>query len=107
MNPAVGGFGDFLTVGDENDGGFFPAGEGGKEVDHSGARGGVEIPRGFIGKEDGGAVHEGAGEGGALELAAGELVGAVMGTVGQTHGIEEVAGPGFTQRVRSAGEKKR
>jgi hypothetical protein len=39
-------------------------------------------------------------------LAAGELVGAVMGAVGQTHGLEEVAGPAFAQRIGPAGQKK-
>jgi hypothetical protein len=105
-NPAVGGFGHLLAVGDEDDGGFFLPGEGSEEIDDDGAGGGVEIAGGLVGEENGGAVHEGAGESGTLELAAGELVGAVMGAVGQTDGLEEAVGADFAGGVGAAGEEK-
>ena len=105
-DPAVGGGGDLRAVGDQDDGGFFAAGEGGEEVDHGGAGGGVEIPGGFIGQENRGAVDEGAGEGGALHLATGELVRAVMATVRESDGFKKVAGPSFTGGIGPTGQKQ-
>jgi len=81
-DAAVGGGGNFGAVGDEDDGGFLLAGEPSDEFDDGGAGGGVEVARRFIGEENGGLMNEGAGEGGALKLAAGELVGSMMGSVG-------------------------
>ena len=105
-DPAVGGFGHLLAVCDEDDGGFFPVGQNGEQVNDRGTGGGVEVAGGFVGKKDGGAVNEGAGEGGALELAAGELVGAVMSAIRQADGVEEVAGSGFAERIGPAGEEE-
>ena len=42
------------------------------------ARAGVQVPRGFIGQNQGGLVHKSAGDGHALLLAAGELAGKMM-----------------------------
>ena len=39
---------------------------------------GVEVAGGFVGEDDGGLVDEGAGDGDALALTAGELVGLVV-----------------------------
>jgi len=103
---AIGSLGHLLAVGDEDHGGFFPAGENREQVNDLGAGGGVEISGGFVGEENGGAVHEGAGESGTLELAAGKLVGAVMGAVGQTDGLEEVPGSGFAERIGPAREEE-
>ena len=69
----------------------------------------VEVAGGFIRDDDGGAAHEGAGDGDALLLAAGHLGGAVTQSIrdaqggddevepsllgggpGQTHGQEDV-----------------
>ena len=105
-DPSVSGLGHLLAVGDENDGGFFPSGENGDQVNYCGAGGGVEISGGFVGEKDRGAVNEGTGQGGALELAAGKLVGSVMGAIGQTHGVEEVAGSGFAQGIGPAGKEE-
>lgn len=80
-DAAVGGGGNFLAVGDEDDGGFLLAGKPGDEFDDGGAGGRVEIARGFIGEKNGGLMNEGPGEGGALKLAAGELVRSMMGAV--------------------------
>ena len=81
-DAAIGGGGDIDAVGDQDHGGLFPAGEGGEEIDHGGAGSGVEIAGGLVGEEDGRAVDESAGEGGALHLAAGELMGSVKAPVG-------------------------
>ncbi len=55
---------------------------------------GVEVAGGFVGEEEGGAVDEGAGDRGALELAAAELVGEVGGAVSDANETEELVGPG-------------
>ena len=81
-DAAIGGGGDIGAVGDKDHGGFFPAGEGGEQFDHSSAGSRIEIPGGLVSKEYGRAMDEGAGEGGALHLAAGELMGSVKAPVG-------------------------
>ena len=83
LDLAIGGGGNRLTVGDKKDGGFFFASEASDEFDDGVTGGGVEITGGFIGEKDGGLVDEGAGDGGALKLSAGELVGAVVGAIGE------------------------
>ena len=85
-DTSVGSGSDFRAMSDQDDGGFLLAGEPGDEFDDGGAGGGVEVARRFIGEENGGLMNEGAGEGGALKLAAGELVGSMMGSVGQSDG---------------------
>ena len=98
-DAAVGGGGDRLAVGDKENGGFFFASEAGDELDDGGTGGGVEIAGGFIGEKDGGLVDEGAGDGGALELSARELVGAMVGAVGKMDGGEEFAGAGASDGI--------
>jgi hypothetical protein len=68
-------------VGNKDHGGLFPAGEGGKQFDHSSAGSGIEIPGGFVSQEYRRAMDEGAGEGGPLQLAAGKLVRAMVAAV--------------------------
>ena len=51
-------------------------------------------------------MDERAGEGGALHLAAGELVGSVKAAVGQADGFKKVPGSVFAQRVRPAREQE-
>ena len=105
-DAAVGSLGHLLAVGDEDDRSFFPAGEGGEEVDDGGAGGGVKISGGLVGEEDGRAVNKGASECSALHLTAGELVGAMMHAVGQSNGFEEVAGPGFANPIDPTGKEE-
>ena len=105
-DAAVGGGGNFGAVGDEDDGGFLLAGEPGDEFDDGGAGGGVEVARRFIGKENGGLMNEGAGEGGALKLAAGELVGSMMGPVGESDGGQQFLGTLAGLSVDSAGKEE-
>jgi len=94
-DPAIGGSGNFFAVGDENDGGFFFSGELGDEIDDHGAGGGVEIAGGFVGEKDGGLVDQGAGEGGALELASRKLMRPVMGAIAKADGREKLTGTGM------------
>src|ERR1700739_3666987 len=49
---------------------------------------GVEVSGGFVGEDDGGAIDEGAGDGDALGLSAGELVGLVVHAVFEIDGAE-------------------
>lgn len=82
-----------VVVGDQDGRGGPVAGEAGDQVDDGGAAFLVEGAGGFVDQEHGGVVHQGAGDVDALALAAGELVGAACGLVGQTDGIEQVHGP--------------
>lgn len=86
-------------MGNEDNGSFFVAGELGEKLNDDGAGSGVQITGGFVGKDDGGAMDEGAGYGGALELAAGKLVGTVVSAVGELNGVEEFASASTGGRV--------
>jgi hypothetical protein len=105
-DAAIGGGGNFGAVSDEDDGGFLLAGEPGDEFNDGGAGGGVEVARRFIGEENGGLMNEAAGEGGALKLAAGELVGSMMGSVGQSDGGQQFLGTLAGLSVDSARKKE-
>ena len=106
-DPAIGGSGNFFAVGDEDDGGFFFSGELGDEIDDHGAGGGVEIAGGFVGEKDRGLVDEGTGEGGSLELSTGQLVGAMVGAVGELDGFKEIVGTVTSRGVYTSGEEER
>jgi hypothetical protein len=73
----VGVFGDVGLVGDEDDGVALGLEivEEGHDLD---AGLGVEVAGGLVGEDDGGVVDQGAGDGDALALSAGELVGLVV-----------------------------
>jgi hypothetical protein len=105
-DPAIGGSGNFFAVGDENDGGFFFSGELGDEIDDHGAGRGVEIAGGFVGEKDRGLVDEGTGEGGSLELSTGQLVGAMVGAVGELDGFKEIVGTVTSRGVYTSGEEE-
>ena len=53
---------------------------------------GVKIPRGFIGKQKGGPIHQGSSHCDALPLPARELVGLVVHSVGQSYAGQRVGG---------------
>jgi hypothetical protein len=99
LDLAIGGGGNRLTVGDEEDGSFFFASEASDEFDDGVTGGGVEIAGGFIGEKNRGLVDEGAGDGGALKLSSRELVGAVVGAIGEMDGGEEFAGAGTGEGI--------
>lgn len=103
---AIGGGGDAVAMSDEDNCGFFISGKLGEELNHDGAGGGIEVAGGFIGEEDGGAVDEGAGDGGALELAARELVRTMVGAIAQTDSGEEFMGAGFGGGGNATGEEE-
>jgi hypothetical protein len=99
LDLAIGGGGNRLAVGDEKDGGFLFASEASDELDDGVTGGGVEIAGGFVGEKNRRLVDEGAGDGGALKLPSGELVGAVVGAIGELDGGEEVAGAGPSEGI--------
>src|SRR6185369_12166573 len=77
VDYAVGVFGDVGLVGYDDDGVALGLElvEEGHDFD---AGFGVEVASGLVGQDDAGAVDEGAGDGDALALSAGELVGLVV-----------------------------
>ena len=99
LDLAIGGGGNRLAVGDKKDGGFLFASEASDKFDDGVTGGGVEIAGGFVGEKNRGLVDEGAGDGGALKLSARELVGAMVGTIGELDGGEEVAGAGTGEGI--------
>jgi hypothetical protein len=106
-DPAIGGSGNFIAVGNENDGGFFFSGELGDEIDDQGAGGGVEIAGGFVGEKDRGLVDESTSEGGSLELSTRQLVRAMVGAVGELDGFKEIVGTVPSRGVHTSGEEER
>src|SRR6202035_4754819 len=91
VDHAVGVFGDIGLVGYEDDGiaFFVEAVEEGHDLD---AGLGVEVAGGLVGEDDGGVVDQGAGDGDALALTAGELVGLVVHAAFEAHVGEGLAG---------------
>ena len=84
----VGVFGDVGLVGYDDDG--VSAGVEVVEEGHDLVAGlGVEVAGGFVGEDDGGVVDKGAGDGDALALAAGELVGLVHHAGAEIDGLED------------------
>ena len=84
-------FGDVRLVGDEDDG--VALGVEVVEERHDLLAGlGVEVAGGLVGEDDGGTVDQRAGDGDALALAAGELVGLVHHAGAEVDGLEDGLG---------------
>ena len=77
------------------------------EAQDFGAGVGVEIAGGLVGEEDGRLEGQGAGDGDALALAAGELVGQVVEAVVEADELEQAAGARFDFLAREAFEVER
>jgi acyl-CoA thioesterase-1 len=92
-------------VGDEDEGGAGGGVEVEEHVDDGAAGFVVEVAGGFVGEEDFRAVHEGAGQGDALLLAAGKLVRVVVDAIGKADAGEVLAG--LLLRVADAAEFER
>jgi hypothetical protein len=92
-DDAVGVVGDVRLVGDEDDGVALGVEvvEEGHDLDGGF---GVEVAGGLIGEDDGGLVDEGAGDGDALALAAGEFVGLMVHALAEVDGFEDELGAG-------------
>ena len=84
--------GEAEVVGDDDDGGAVLLVDLEEEVVHRVAGLGVEVAGGLVGEEELGREDQGAGEGDALLLAAGELAGAVGDAVAQGDLVEQGAG---------------
>src|ERR1700677_2467483 len=80
VEDAVGDLGGLGVVGDHEDGLAELAAGLAEHLEDGVGVFGVEIAGGLVGEDYGGAIDEGAGDGYALLLAAGELVGAVVKT---------------------------
>ena len=77
-----------LVVCGEDEGETEAAIEIAHEVDELGGVARVEIGGGLVGEDERGAMDDGAGDGDALALAAGEQVGALMGAGGEADAFE-------------------
>ncbi len=100
-DDAVGVLGDVGLVGDDDDG--VAVGVELVEEGHDLVAGfGVEVSGRFVGENDGGAVDEGACDGDALTLTAGEFVGLVHHAGAEVDGLEDGFGAGRTLGCGSA-----
>src|SRR5690606_23298817 len=90
-DDAVGDGGDDGVVGDDGGEGAEFAVDAGEGFEDEDAGGDVEGAGGLIAEQDAGALGDGAGDGDALLLAAGELAGEVIGAVGQADEGEGLA----------------
>ncbi len=91
-------------MGGHEDGGLEVLGGAAEEVEDEVAGGGVEIADGLVGEQEFGFVDESAGDGDALNLTAGELVGHAVGIVSEFDPGEGFEG-GFSG-VGGAGEQE-
>ncbi len=77
-------------MGDQDQGFFVVVDEGEEELAELLGVGVVEVAGGLVGEDEVGIVAEGAGDGGALPLSAGEELGGVIGSLGKADLIEEL-----------------
>ena len=92
LDLALGVGGDFGIVGNENNG-VALAGEVGQQGHHLLAAAAIQGAGGFIGKDNLAAVHQRAGDGYPLLLAAGELAGPVLLALGQAKLAKQLRRP--------------
>jgi acyl-CoA thioesterase-1 len=100
-------FGERAFVGDHDDGHTELRLEFAEEIEDGFAGGRVEIAGGLVGKKNFGTIDEGAGDGDALLLAAGELRGAMTETMCQADTLEGFADAGGALGPIDFGEAKR
>ena len=85
---------DVAVVGDHHNGGAFLV-EALEQLEDFICGFWVKVAGGFVGEDDIGVVEEGAGDGYALLLPAGELVGHLVGLCSHSHGFEDLRDPGI------------
>src|SRR5687768_11617088 len=83
--------GDIRLVGDDDDGLALIV-QLVEEAEDVLGRAAVEGARRLVGQEDGGVVHHGPGDGDALSLPAGELVGAVVHAIAEVDDLQGLPG---------------
>ena len=88
VDGAVGNLGESLVVCDDDEGLAELVAQVEEQLMEFGLVLGIEGAGGLVGEDDGRTVDEGAGHGDTLLLTAGEFVGLVGGTVGQSHEVE-------------------
>ncbi len=89
MDDAVGHLGVVGVVGHHDDGGAVLV-EFGEQSHHLGPVLRVEVTRGLVGEDELGTEDHSAGDGYALLLSAGELVGKVLGTMADVHALHHL-----------------
>ena len=93
-------------VGDDDDATAWGTGGGGEEIHDLVTGFAIQCGGGFVGDEESGFVDEGAGDGDALLLAAGELAGAFAFATGETDAGEECGGLVFGFAAAGAVEEE-
>ena len=103
VEDAVGDLGGLGVVGDHEDGLVELAAGVAEHLEDGVGVFGVEVAGGLVGEDDGGAVDERAGDGDALLLAAGELVGAVIEAALDAEHVGEVVEERLSRALLVAG----
>ncbi len=102
VNDALATRGDVGFVGHDEDG-LALAVEFGEEVEDFDAGLGVEVSGRLVGEQDGGPLDECPGDGDALALTAGHLVGSVVHSIGEADAGERLGGAGVSFSGAGAG----
>jgi len=92
-----------VVVGDNDDAGLPLVRDLAEEVHDLAASDAVEGGGGLVGQHEGGLVGQGAGDGDALLLAAGELGGIRVGPVAHAKVVQQVHGPAARVAARKVG----
>lgn len=82
-DDTVGSLGDLLAVGDDDEGLAHLVAESEQDIEDGVAGFLIEVAGRFVGEDEVGLVHEGAGDGDTLAFAAGEFGGAVPQAVAE------------------------
>ena len=102
MKGAVSHGGSPGIVSDHHDGLAMVPREGAEEVEHGGFRPGIEVAGGLVRDEQSRVMDNGAGDGHALFLAAGEFGGPMVRAIGKS---DEIKGGGNAASASSPGER--
>jgi hypothetical protein len=90
FDDAIAAGGEGAVVGGHDEGDALGSDDFEEEIEDDGAGFFVERAGGFVGEEDGWAVHEGSAESGALALAAGELLDVGVEAMGEAGALGEM-----------------
>ena len=99
VDAAVGQGGEVVVVGDGDHCGAVVAGQAGEDVEHRLGVLRVQVAGRLVGQDHARAVGQGAGDGDALALAAGQLVGPLAGHAGQAQIGQQRRGTGAHRRL--------
>jgi hypothetical protein len=102
LDETIAAGGESAVMGGHDEGDAFGGGDVEEQLKDGGAGGFVEGAGGLVGEQDGGVVHEGSAEGGALALASGELLDAAVEAVAETGAVGELLEAGVGGGVADA-----